>query len=91
MMLAGTGSRILNLMHINLNSFTRHQVCLLLSYILATSIVISAWAPTCDSEHSWQLHSAASLGHQAVDTMTCYPTQSPIIPSLSQPVLPVSQ
>ena len=27
---------------------------------------------TCGSAHSWQLNSAASLGHQAAGTMTCY-------------------
>ena len=32
--------------------------------------------PTCDSAHSWQLYSTASLDHQAAATMACYPTQS---------------
>ena len=50
-------------------------VCLLF-YVLATPKVISGWAPTCDSSHSWRLNSAASLGQQAAGTMTCYPTQS---------------
>ena len=31
---------------------------------------------TCDSVHSWQLYSAASLEHQATSTITYYPTQS---------------
>ena len=31
---------------------------------------------TCDSGHAWRLHSAASLRHQAIGTMTCYHTQS---------------
>ena len=30
-------------------------VCLLLTYILATSKVISGCVQTCDSAHSWQL------------------------------------
>ena len=47
-------------------------------YVLATSAGISRWAPTCDSAHSWQIHSAANaiLGNQATGTMTQYPTQS---------------
>ena len=45
-----------------------------LFYILATSKVISGRVQTYDSVHSWQLYSAASLGHQAASTMTCYPT-----------------
>ena len=53
-----------------------YYVCLFLFYILATSEVISGWVPTCDSAHSWWLHSAASLGHQTAGTRTCYPTQS---------------
>ena len=44
-------------------------------YILATSKVISGWAPTCDSAHSWWLSCAATLGDQAISTMTWYPTQ----------------
>ena len=51
-------------------------VCLLLLYILATSMVISWWISTCNSAHSWQLHSAASLGNQAIGTTTYHPTQS---------------
>ena len=34
-------------------------------YILATSKVTPEWVPTCDRMHSWQFHSAASLGDQA--------------------------
>ena len=45
-------------------------------HILATSKFISGWVLTCHSAHSWLLYSAASLGHQAASTMTCYPTQS---------------
>ena len=30
---------------------------------------------TCNSAHSWQLYSAASLEHQATSTMTCYANQ----------------
>ena len=48
----------------------------LLFYVLATSKVISGRVLICDSAHSWRLCSATSLGHQAVGTMTCYPTQS---------------
>ena len=33
------------------------------------------WVPTCDSAHSWQLYSAASLKHEATGMSTCYPTQ----------------
>ena len=57
-------------------SQARMFTCLLLGYILATSKVISGWVPTCDSGHSWWLHSAAPLRNQAVSTMTWYPTQS---------------
>ena len=32
--------------------------------------------PSCDSVHSGQLYSPASLGHQAAGTITGYPTQS---------------
>ena len=49
------------------------DVCLL-SYVLATSKVISGRVSTCDSVHSWQLYSAAWLGDQATSTMTWYPT-----------------
>ena len=45
-------------------------------YILATSKVISVWALTCDSAHSWELYSAVRLGDQTASTMTRYPTQS---------------
>ena len=37
---------------------------------------LSGWVPTCDSVHSWELYSAASLEHQAAGTMTCYPIES---------------
>ena len=50
-------------------------VCLLF-YVLATSKVISEWASTCDSAHSWWLNSASPLGDQAASTMTQYPTLS---------------
>ena len=49
--------------------------CLLFFYILATSKVITEWASTCNSVHSWWLHSAASLADQ-VTTMAWYLTQS---------------
>ena len=51
-------------------------VCLWLLYVRATCKVISGQVPTCDSAHSLWLYSAASLGHQATSTMTCFPTQS---------------
>ena len=44
--------------------------------ILATSIVISGQAPTCDSVHSSWLSSAAPVGDLAVDTMNWYLMQS---------------
>ena len=31
---------------------------------------IGVGGPTCDNAHSWQLYSAALLGHQATGTMT---------------------
>ena len=51
-----------------------HLFCLF--YVLATSKVISGWAPTCHSVHSWWFHSSAPLGDQAASTMTWYPTHS---------------
>ena len=69
--------------HSNLIVATNHLVhpyrfvCSLLFYLLATFKVISGRVPTFDSEYSWLLYSAPSLGHQAAGTMTsCYPTQS---------------
>ena len=38
--------------------------------------VISGLLLTCDSVHSWWLHSVALLGNQAIGTMTRFPTQS---------------
>ena len=35
---------------------------------------VGGGVPTCDSAHSWQLYGTASPEHQAVATMTCYPT-----------------
>ena len=52
------------------------SVRLLLFYVLATSAVRLGRTPTCDRAHPWQFYSAASLGHQAIGPMTCYPTQS---------------
>ena len=49
---------------------------LLLFYFLATFMVISGWVLTCYSAHSWWLYSTDSLGHQAANTTTCYPTPS---------------
>ena len=37
---------------------------------------VRKWVPTCDSEHSWRLHSAASPEHQSAGTMSCYLTWS---------------
>ena len=51
-------------------------VCLLLFYVLATSMVISEWVPTCGSAHSGQLNKAVRLGDQTASTMTWYHTQS---------------
>ena len=44
---------------------------------------VGGWVPTCDSAHSWGLYSAASLGHQAIDTVPL----SHIILTVSEPVL----
>ena len=44
--------------------------------------------PTCDSVYSWQIYIAGSLGHQAANTMTRYPSLSLIILTTSPcPVL----
>ena len=51
-------------------------VCLLLPYFLATSKVISGRVLTCDSMHSWRLHSAVSLGDHATSNSSWYLTQS---------------
>ena len=48
-------------------------VFLLLFYVLATSLVISARIPTYDSTYSWRFY---RLGNQAASTMTQFPTQS---------------
>ena len=42
---------------------------------LCETIPMGGLLPTCDSGHSWQLFSAASVEHQAASTMTGYPTQ----------------
>ena len=44
--------------------------------VLTISTVLSAQVLTCDSEHSWQLYSAAILGDQVTRSMTSYPIQS---------------
>ena len=46
------------------------KVYLLLLYVLATLRIISGRVPTCDSTHSWQLHSAVPLGNKAINTTT---------------------
>ena len=51
-------------------------ICLLLFCILTTSKVISGQVPTCDSGHSWRLHTVAPLGNQIATTMIQFPTQS---------------
>ena len=63
--------------------FVQNEYCCLLFYVLGTSKFILRQVPTCDLSygdfiivHSWGLYSAASLGHQATSTFTCYPTQS---------------
>ena len=43
---------------------------------LATSKDISGLVSTCDSADSWWFYGAASLGNQAISTMTWYPTHS---------------
>ena len=48
----------------------------LLFYVLATSKVISGQVLSYDSAHSWQVYSGATLGNEAVSTMTWYPTVS---------------
>ena len=53
----------------------------------STSPLEAGGVPTCDSVHTWQHYSAASLEQQAAGTMICYPTQSHIILTLSQPVI----
>ena len=49
---------------------------LVVVYFLATSKVTPGQVPICDSTHSWQIDSTASLGHQAASSMTCCPTKS---------------
>ena len=49
---------------------------LLVFYILAPSKIISGWVLTRVSVHSRWLYSAATLMHQAADTMIQHPTQS---------------
>ena len=55
---------------------------MLLFYVLATYQVMSGEVPTCGSVHSWRFYGAASLGDQAVSTMTPY---SALSLTLSQP------
>ena len=58
------------------NNGRSSSTCLLFFYVIVASKVISGCVPTCDGAHSWQLYSAASLGHQVARTMTCYPNHS---------------
>ena len=51
------------------------NVLLLLFYVLATSMVISGWVPTCECV-LMALYSAAPLGDQATSSITWYLTQS---------------
>ena len=53
-----------------------HDGWLLEFYVLTPSKVISGRVPTCDSAHSWRLHSVALLANQATGIMTRFPTQS---------------
>ena len=69
-------------------------VCLFVVVLHPSNIyisnVISGRVTTCDSAHSWQLYSTASLGHKAAVAMTCYPTQShypDTEPTGSRPIL----
>ena len=48
-------------------------VCLLLFYVLATSMILSRRAPTYLNRHSWRFHSAAPPGKQVANTITSYP------------------
>ena len=52
---------------------TRTDLVCLLFYFLATSHHIGT-GTTCNSAHSWQLNSAATLGNQATSAMTWYLT-----------------
>ena len=54
----------------------RFKCCLLDLNILSTSAVILEWVATCDSVHSWLIYNAATLGYQAVGTLTSFPCQS---------------
>ena len=49
---------------------SKHPEAYLLFYCLTTSKIISGRLPTCDSAYSLRLYNAASLGNQAVSTMT---------------------
>ena len=49
--------------------------CEALLHGYGTSLLEGGVVPTCDSTHPWWLYSAALLEHQAISTMTCYPTQ----------------
>ena len=82
-MLATVGGALvaaISIQHMTSNGLT--PVCTpcmwnsLLFYVLAISKVMSGRVPTYDSAHSLGLYSAASLGHQATRTMTCYLTYS---------------
>ena len=63
--------------------------CLLLFYILATSMLISGWVPTCDSTHSWWF---IELPHWETRMSALCPDipLSHIILTLTQPILALS-
>ena len=52
-----------------------HRAAIGLFVVALYPKVISLRVPTCDSAHSWRLHSVAPPG-QTVSSMTRYPTQS---------------
>ena len=63
----GTGRRIVTLMALLLLN-NGHGAVL---HSCGTHLVGGERVRTCDGAHSWRLYSAASLGHQAADTMSC--------------------
>ena len=54
-----------------------NDVCGLFIGVLPSSNIFGhiRMGPTCDSVHSWELHSEAPLGDQAASSMTWHPTQ----------------
>ena len=75
-----------NLFNEEAKSFLIGFVCLLLLYVLAASKVITGRLPPCDSVHSWQHYSVATLVNQARPNSPL----SQIFLTLSQPGLALS-